>query len=176
MADPLLTTKPFFMEATTTTSISVLLKQYDLQTRLYKNVLNDVEEPKSNQRVSETMNHIKWVAGHLLSARMNLLKIAGREPDEHYDQLFGHGNGIDPNADYPVIEEILEKWDSTSILVRTVLAQLPEEALDGEMTQTPIGDSSLRGFLAFMMHHEAYHIGQLGILRKYIGLDAMIYS
>jgi len=35
---------------------------------------------------------------------------------------------------------------------------------------------NMNGFLAFLMHHEAYHIGQPGILRKYLGKEAMKYN
>ena len=54
---------------------------------------------------------------------------------------------------------------------------LPDEVLGSPApTKTPIADETLGGMLAFLMHHEAYHIGQMDLLRKYLGKDAMSYA
>ena len=39
----------------------------------------------------------------------------------------------------------------------------------------PIDDESVLGGISFLVGHEAYHIGQLSILRKFFGLEAMKY-
>ena len=39
----------------------------------------------------------------------------------------------------------------------------------------PIADPTLRGALDFLLHHEAYHIGQMAFLRRCFGLPAMSY-
>ncbi len=44
--------------------------QFDLHTRLYNNVLRDISDQDADSRLSETVNHIKWLAGHLMSTRM----------------------------------------------------------------------------------------------------------
>jgi hypothetical protein len=42
-------------------------------------------------------------------------------------------------------------------------------------TRFPISDKSVVGTIAFLLHHEAYHIGQLALLRRYTGSPAMSY-
>ncbi|HEX9723580.1 MAG TPA: hypothetical protein VGC53_04790 [Vicinamibacteria bacterium] len=41
----------------------------------------------------------------------------------------------------------------------------------------PIEDGkSLLGCITFLLEHEAFHIGQIALLRRYLGLGAMKYS
>ncbi len=39
----------------------------------------------------------------------------------------------------------------------------------------PVNDGSLLAGIAFLLAHEAFHIGQLAFLRKYVGLGPMSY-
>ena len=57
------------------------------------------------------------------------------------------------------------------------MTQIPASVLASDSpVNVPFGDKTMKGFLAFLMHHEAYHIGQMGILRKYLGNEAMKYD
>ena len=167
------------METTTAKSYTTatLSTQFDLHTRLFNNVLDEISDVEANDRASDTVNHIKWLAGHLTATRYGMTKIGGNEQENPYGELFGHGKGISNEAEYPGIAEIKEKWNAISSDISAGLSNMPGEALNGPApTQTPVNDETLGGFLSFLMHHEAYHLGQMGILRKYLGKDAMSYS
>jgi uncharacterized damage-inducible protein DinB len=158
-------------------SAAALKTQFDLQTRLFNNVLSGISDEDSNDRPSDSANNMKWVAGHLLNTRASLLtQLTGGTPDASYAGQFGRGVSFDPNATYPPIEEIAAKWKETAAAISNGLAHLPEEVLDSKApTQGPVADESFRGLLAFLISHESYHIGQLSILRKMVGKDAMSY-
>ncbi len=54
---------------------------------------------------------------------------------------------------------------------------LPDAALSSPApAKMPVNDDTLGGMLAFIMHHEAYHIGQLSLLRRILGKEAMKYG
>jgi len=38
----------------------------------------------------------------------------------------------------------------------------------------PQGDETLRGMVAFLVFHEAYHVGQIGYLKKQLGYAPLI--
>ncbi len=42
--------------------------------------------------------------------------------------------------------------------------------------QFPIEDRTLLGGVAFLLQHEAFHLGQLAFLRKALGLNPMRYT
>ncbi len=160
------------------TATASLKAQFDLHTRLFNNVTEGVTEDESGTRKSEQINNMKWIAGHLLNTRLgNLSKVAGLAPDESYNAQFGRGNSYDPNATYPPIDEIKAKWEATAAAISNGISNIPEEVLATKSpVQAPIADDTMRGLVSFLVSHEAYHIGQLGMLRKMIGKEAMSFK
>jgi hypothetical protein len=151
--------------------------QFDLHTRLLNNVLDGINDSMGSQRADDKTNHVRWLAGHLASVRIGMSKLGEQPVSNPWGELFKHGEPLNTEADYPSITEIKAKWQEATQALEQGLLQLPEEAFEAKApAQTPIADASLGGYIAFLMHHEAYHIGQMGILRKYMGLDSMSYS
>ena len=160
-----------------TTSAAALKSQFDFHTRLFNNVLEGITEAESSKRNAEQINHIKWVAGHIVNTRIgSLSKLAGIEPDESYAVQFARGSSLDPNASYPPLEEIKSRLNETSTAISDHIAKIPEEVLAAKSNAAvPIADDTVRGLLAFLMSHEALHIGQLSLLRKMAGKEAMSF-
>lgn len=158
-------------------STQTLVAQFDLHTRLFNNVLDGINDAEAGTRAGETVNHLTWLAGHLTSTRFGIGKVAGLEEPDPWADLFSHGHSIRDDADYPSIEAIKAKWNAISGPISAGLAQLPDVVLGSPApAKLPINDESLGGMLTFLMHHEAYHIGQMGLLRKYLGKEAMSYA
>ena len=160
------------------TATASLKAQFDFHTRLFNNVTEEISDNESGIRNSEHINNMKWIAGHLLNTRLGgMSRIAGLQPDNSYDAQFGRGNSFDPNASYPPIEEIREKWQATAAAIGEGIANMPEEvAASKSPSQAPIADDTILGLAAFFVSHEGYHIGQLGMLRKMIGKEAMSFK
>ncbi len=153
--------------------------QFDLHTRLFNNVLEQIGDVHAVRRASDSVNHMVWIAGHLTHARNGMHFIKGHEKSEFYPELFDRGALLETALEYPSIREIKEKWNTISEQLSKGLENLSDVELQSEAPfKTPIYsiDSSMLGFLSFLMSHEAYHIGQLGILRKYVGEPAMHYN
>ena len=152
--------------------------QFDLQTRLFNNVTEGFSDSEANARNNEHVNHIKWISGHLLNTRLNSMsKAVGLQPDDTYGAQFGRGASLDPHSTYPPLEEIRSKWNATSAVIGDKLNNLPEEVLAIKVEgKFPVADDTVRGLLAFLLSHESYHIGQMGILRKQMGKEAMSYN
>ncbi len=58
-------------------SIQPVVKQFELQTRLFNNVLEGIEDIKGSKRLSEEVNHLQWIAGHLTNSRYGLAQGLG---------------------------------------------------------------------------------------------------
>lgn len=149
----------------------------ELQNRLYNNVLEGVQDATADKTLNDNVNHIKWLAGHLLSTRCTLVNLLGHQVSEPYPALFEKGKGIDRDAQYPSLAELTNDWDSISEKLQAAVTGMTDEALAAEAPiQVPVADRSVLAMLTFFMHHEAYHIGQMGILRKYAGMEPMAYK
>lgn len=150
-------------------------KQLDLHTRLFRNVVEGLEEEK-DRRPNEFTNHIAWLAGHLVSTRYMLANLMGAGLAEPFPGQFEHGKGIDPNGVYPYISEQLAGWEEATNALNSNWPDFESSDLTVELPQaTPLGKDKA-SFTTFILHHEAYHLGQLGILRRYYGKEAMKYS
>lgn len=158
-----------------------LITQFDLHHRLYNNVLDGFTDEEANRRlhVAGQVNHVKYLAGHLLNSQYGLALIAGLKTEVKWNDLFavmGQSEAKD-NFPYPDIEEIKAEWNGMHEGIRAGLSKLTAEDL-GQKPPSPfhrVADSA-GSLWAFISHHQAYHIGQIGILRRAFGKKPMSYQ
>jgi len=155
----------------------MLLAQFDLHTKLFINALKGFTDDTANQRAAPGINHAKWLAGHLLAVRMNMGKLAGAHTDCSWLPLFQAGtSATDDTSVYPPIEAVIDKWNEVTPAIRAAYASLTDEALQAPSPfPQPCGDNFISTW-AFLEHHQAYTIGQVSLIRRMMGLDAMSYS
>ena len=157
-------------------SIKHLIDQFNLQTRLFNNVTIGIGDDDAQKQLNSNTNHIAWLTGHIVSTRFGLAKGLGLPVQEPFPELFENQKGLDKQAKYPSMQELTKDWNSLAEKIGNVLNSLTEEALQSKMPRTvPTGDT-LGDLICFLMHHEAYTIGQLGISRRFFGLEAMKYN
>lgn len=155
--------------------VKYIAKQFDLQNRLFKNAIEGLNE-KNGERINEFTNHAAWISGHVVSARYNAGAVLGLKATQLHPELFDHGSSIDPTVTYPSAESTLADFEAISNLIIEELNKTTDETMQQKAPMPcPLGDT-IGDLFAFFAHHEAYHIGQLGILRKYFGNEAMSYS
>ena len=158
-----------------------LLVQFDLHQRLFNNVLDGFSDKETNSRLSgyPKMNHVKYLAGHLLNSQYALAQIAGLNPEVKWDELFavmGQSSAKD-NFAYPGIEEIKNEWNVLYESTRNGLAKMGKDRL-AQMPHQPFDQvaESVLDLWAFVNHHIAYHIGQISIIRRGFDKDPMSYE
>lgn len=158
-----------------------LLIQFDLHHKLYNNVLEGFTDEESNQRpnADKRINHVKYLAGHLLNSQYALGLIAGFDPKVKWNELFAvmmQSEAKDGIA-YPHIEEIKAEWNHMHEGIRKGLMNLESKDLEAR-PPSPFDQvaPSVGELWAFINHHQAYHIGQIGILRKSFGKNPMSYE
>ena len=145
--------------------------QFDFHTRLFNNALKDISENEANEKMEHKVNNIKWLAGHLVGTRMLLRDLAGLKEDGRFTVF---GKGFDPQIDHPTLHEIKSKWNEIALPLRVALNNLTDSHLETDgPSWLPVEEKNIKGFLAYIMHHEAYHLGQIGMLRRQIGKSPM---
>lgn len=153
--------------------MSTITAQFDLHTRLFHNVVAGISDDRAGVQPGSNMNHLKFLAGHLVYTRLMLKDFGGLAADDRFNQF---DKNIDGSSSYLPMAEIVAKWDEISGPIAAGMNGLPAEALAGPGPfPSPMG-GSLEECLGFLMHHEAYHLGQLGTLRRLAGVEAMKYS
>lgn len=147
--------------------------QFDLHTRLFRNVLEGITDQAATTRHNPNANHLTFLAGHLVFSRLLLKDFAGLPSDDRFAQF---EKNMDPAAAYLPLATILAKWDEIAEPMSAGLKAIPAEVLASNAPFPLPTGPTVQHFIDFMMHHEAYHLGQLGILRKFAGQEAMSYT
>lgn len=123
-------------------------------------------------------NSANWVVGHLLTAYDNLVQVVGgdRVCDPEQMAPYRRGSGpLDPTK-ARTLEELLADLDQSHARAVAGLGELTAEALAAPAPSSPRNDpnetiGSLIGLIAF---HQAYHVGQTGVLRRMVGREGAI--
>ena len=69
-------------------SILVIAKQFALHNRLFNNVLEGIEDAQGDKRVTEQINHLQWIAGHLTNSRYNFAPMLGMSETFPYKEIY----------------------------------------------------------------------------------------
>ena len=153
-----------------------LAAQIGLQSKLFINCLDGVSEDAALIRPGETANHMAFIAAHLVDARHWLARAVGLAAENPFAERLANARSIDDLTECPSLAESREAWRALAPALEGRVAGLDSATLDQpSATRFPISDRSVVGTIAFLVHHEAYHIGQLALLRRYVGSPAMAY-
>jgi uncharacterized damage-inducible protein DinB len=153
-----------------------LVAQLALHSKLFLNCLDGISEEAATVRAGGTTNSMAFLAAHLVDSRHWLARVAGLAAENPFAARLDGARGIEELKDCPSVEESRHAWRALAQPLEAALQALDASALDQpSTTRFPIGDKSIVGTIAFLIHHEAYHIGQLALLRRYTGSPAMSY-
>lgn len=157
------------------TSTAVFLEHLRVGSRLFHAAVNGLSYEEVHRRAGLTAGSMLWIAGHVLVYRSRMLQAAGLTFDCPWVSLFSRGATLLSPAEYPDMDEIVRFFDDLTARLNTAIGSLDESALERETEiRTPVPDRTTRGVIAFLIYHEAYHVGQMALIRKILGYPGII--
>jgi uncharacterized damage-inducible protein DinB len=147
-----------------------------LNTKLFRNCLDGLTDEQAAVRPSPGTNSAAFIAAHVADSRYFILKVIGDARPSPLGPYLKGAKGIDDVKQCPPLAETLAAWTAASHAIRDRLAALTADELDASLTTRLPAVQTVLGVLAFLVQHDSYHIGQLSLLRKYVGLPAMAYT
>lgn len=119
-------------------------------------------------------NCLNWVAGHVVASRSRWLEALGRQPlmDEATREVYRRGGEpLTDGTKAQPLDSLLGSFDRAQEQLEEALAAMTDEQLDAKAPFSPTNnpDETLRSLAASFLFHEAYHVGQTGILRRLLG-------
>jgi len=114
-------------------------------------------------------NPARWVLAHLVASKRGLLRALGSgAAAEAWEALAGRGGT--PDAELPAAAVLLSAWrDANAALCARLELMSAEEGGRPAPRTMPDGGTTLSAMARFLQFHEAYHLGQLGLLRRLAG-------
>lgn len=124
-------------------------------------------------------NCLNWVLGHLVCIYNNAMPLVGQEALPKPEKLKRYDRGSAPlrNASEAMeLSELLSIWDEACKRVDAGLSTLTPETLDARAPFSPSNDpnETMRSLISTVLFHQAYHAGQLGVLRRVAGKPGAI--
>ena len=141
--------------------------------------LKDVADDRYFHAPDPAGNCLNWVLGHLVSARNGCLAMLGQDPVIAPEALDRYQRGsapvTGPEGAVPPAE-LLDAFNRAQDPLLAGLSALTDETLAAPAPFSPNDDpnETVGSLLAGLLFHEAYHGGQLGVIRRTLGIDGAI--
>ena len=145
-------------------------------TGLVAKAFDGVAEDQLWRRATPENNPILWIAGHMVGTRALILRLLGETVDTGWGDLFARGASIGNESAYPSKDEVLRVHADLAARLQAKLATLTADDLGREAAvgPKPFGAKSFGDQLGFFALHDSYHAGQLGYVRKALGLSNLV--
>ena len=159
--------------------IEIMISLYDYHTKLFISSLAEISDKDAKERLGTKANHIAWIAGSVVYQRQVLANAIGIEVKQTSEHLFKAGKGeghkgIQDNVTYPPLREYKNDWNKISSALKDGLMKMDEDQLNGpDPFEMPGGNYTFFDTLTFCVDRESYCIGQIGLLRRLLGYEAM---
>jgi uncharacterized damage-inducible protein DinB len=156
------------------TTLHPLAEIFRMNTTLFRNCIAGMTDEHARHRIGQRTNNAGFIVLHVVDARFHLARLLGGDIVNPYGDQFESVRALEDIKELPPLTELTEAWDEASVAVMNALQQAEQEGLrKSAPAKLPISDESILGAIAFFAQHESYHLGQLGFLRKELGLGRM---
>lgn len=153
-------------------SVDALKKLYGINHRALGLNVEGLDHEDSLLQPPGGGNCLNWVVGHIVANRTFILQMLGEEPVWTEAQMEGYKRGSKPILDGSravTFASILADFKTSQDRIESGLAKLKDGDLSRKEGNGTLGDS-----LHFLQFHEAYHIGQMALLRRMAGKEGAI--
>ena len=148
-----------------------------LNHRLLLACLDGMDDTAAQKVLAPDTNHAAFLVLHLIDARCFLLKMLGEEVEHPFGDTYDNAKGIGDIERFPTVGELRAAWKQTGTWMKKAFENVTEEQLAAKPPlKMPVADETCAGAVTFLAQHESYHVGQLALLRKGLGLGPMSYG
>lgn len=152
--------------------LETILATFGSNAQVFRGTMAGLTEDAWFRRPGEA-NHLAFLAMHLVGARHYIVKFSGGTSTDPLETYHGGARNIDETARFPSIEEVKTAWEEVAPILQSTLAAVTAEFLDEDSgLPFPAPGPTRLDALTFLAQHEAYHLGQMGLLRRICGLPA----
>ncbi len=155
--------------------VAPLAALYGSSEELFRRALTGLTREQGLARLAGDANPLLWIAAHLTTTRYGFAQLIGLHLERPWGGAFARGSEVGDLTKIPDAAEILAAWDALRGPLTTRLHELGDAELDAPAPRNfPTSDKSVLGGVAFLAYHEAYHIGQIALVRKSLGLGGLV--
>ena len=153
----------------------MLMMQLEVTNGIFQVNTEGVAHEESLHQPTESGNCLNWIAGHLVTAYNSVLPSLGAEPVWDEGRMAAYKRGSDPLTATEEAMEFAEIVEAFSVAHERVMRGLGNLAPDRLSEPAPYSpgnnpEETLGSLLHLIAFHQAYHVGQLGLGRRLLGM------
>ena len=147
-----------------------------IQSTLVNRALSSLNEEETWTPPAAGANSVGWLLGHITWARNGLLTCLGGEPEAVPGaKLFERGAQVADRSAYPDTAAIVQALKTVNQKLKARMESITDAELAApSRVPTPSPDKTVRGVAAFLVFHDAYHVGQIGYAMKVLGKAGLV--
>ena len=159
--------------------LDIIIPAFRGHSQSFLMVIKGISEEDSLKRIEERTNHIIWMVGNFLDMRYAMGNVLGLTEEFKYKDFFFQGKSLDESFAYPSLQDLIADFHRISPLVYQRLLQVTDEELNKAF---PMGmnidffPEDVLNFVGMCIGREDYLCGQMGLMRRILGYDAMKYD
>lgn len=161
------------MSGTLPVAVQPIALLFTINNAMVTRGLEGLSDDEAWAQVEGRGNPIAWILGHVTETRAQLLALLGAPWDAGFGGAFARGADRHARSAYPTRAEILARWMDTHERLSAALAGLTDDRLAGPPPVSFGGAKTVADLLAFFAFHEAYHLGQIGFIRRHLGHSSL---
>jgi hypothetical protein len=164
-------------DRTVQTGLAALASVFRMNTRLLINCMDGVSREDAERRPSDRTNSMLFIACHLVDSRHFLAGYLGLSTPNPLEAVLGNANSIEEVGALPDPDEVRRAWRAIGQIIDECFATLGDDDLSAPSPQRfPMDHPTVLGGIGFLLQHESYHVGQMALIRKFLGYPAMKYG
>lgn len=159
-------------------SARTMADSFERNVQIVKLQTADLTHPESLVQLPFRSNCLNWVVGHLVTNRLNVLKLLDAEPvfdaaplaryQRESEPVTGEGEGI------LQLEQLVIWLEQAQVQIKELLANAKPETLERQVAFFGKRSMTIGEWLLFFYFHDSYHTGQTEILRQAVGKNDKI--
>lgn len=155
------------IEQQTHAKAETFVGMFQFQQGIFENALDNLSDGIALTCIPGIKNHMNWLLGHIVHCRFMLSGMIGLQKSNPFGDTYWTAVAETP---YPNIEEIARQMTEISKSITNKIGELSDDDL---MARSGKGEPNLNDVISFFAYHEAYHLGQIGLVRKGVGLGTL---
>jgi len=161
-------------------AVEIALSQIEFARGYTLGLLAEIPEDRWFEIIPGMPTHVAWQVGHLAMAEYGLclFRQRGRQPIDtelmtsKFRKQFSRGSQPNPDEDSnPSVAEIREVFERVHEQCKLELPTFSLDSYDEEIDMPYAVYNNKLGALLFCSKHEMLHAGQIGLIRRTLGLD-----
>lgn len=159
--------------------LEIIIPAFRMHSQSFFNALDGITEAAALERNNGKTNHVLWMVGNFVNCRYWYADLLGMDENDPNEKLFKEGRALDAHLDYPTLKELKKNFEEISPKVYKKMLTATDEQLSKSYEfgmNVPFVRETVQNMIGMCIGREDYLLGQIGLMRKLLGLKGMSYE